>query len=79
MLDGVLSLSGPEQVPSEVLELGSLLAQKDYFLNVFDFVIDIAETSDGLRVLEVNAFETASFYAADLGKVYAKWGEALKA
>ena len=33
------------------------------------FVIDIAETPEGLKVIEINNFNSAGFYAADVGKL----------
>lgn len=33
------------------------------------FAIDIAETSDGLKIIELNSAHSAGFYAADLGRI----------
>lgn len=35
------------------------------------FVIDIADTSEGLKVIEINAINSSGFYACDMGKYVA--------
>lgn len=75
MEEGQLSLK--TEIPSEVVEFTKKIAKTYYFQNIFEFVIDVAETPDGIRLLEINAFETASFYKADLEKVYSDWANAL--
>lgn len=62
-------------VPDTVREYAQFLAAKPYFINIFDFVLDIGKTQDGLRLVEINGFETASFYAADLDAIYSAWSE----
>jgi hypothetical protein len=71
MKDGELELN--PHVPRDVWEFAETVGRDPFFLNTFDFVIDIAETPEGLKLVEVNAFETASFYAADLKTVYKIW------
>ena len=75
MLSGEKVLS--PYVPTAVVEFAAACANADYFQNIFDFTLDVAESDDGLCLLEVNGFETASFYAADLDKVYSDWAAAL--
>ena len=64
-------------VPDEIVAFAREISKSPYFQNVFDFTLDIADTDRGLGMLEVNGFETASFYAADLDKVYSDWARAL--
>jgi ATP-grasp domain, R2K clade family 3 len=33
------------------------------------FVIDVCETSDGLRIVEINTLNAAGFYAGDVQKL----------
>ena len=64
----------PHNTPTKLaLQLGS----HPFFQNIFDFVIDIGMTRKGPRVIEVNAFETASFYGANLEKIYQAWKKSL--
>lgn len=74
---GELSLG--QDVPEGVAVLGKRVAENPYFLNTPDFVLDFAETDYGPRLIEVNAVETASFYAADLFSIYSAWGKAVQA
>lgn len=71
MVDGLLSVDS--YVPDEVVTFAKFLSQKDYFLNLWDYVIDIGIIGDRLALVEINAFETASFYGADLEKIYSSW------
>ncbi len=64
-----------QEIPENVVEFAKKIAGDDYFLNTFEFVIDIAEIPDRLALIEVNAFETASFYGADLDLIYKTWSE----
>jgi len=75
MLDGEKTLSAC--VPNEVVAFAGAIAESSYFQNIFDFTLDVAEVPGGLGMLEVNGFETASFYAADLEKVYSDWSKSL--
>lgn len=75
MLRGELDVN-PE-VPEDVIEFAKKLAAHDYFANIFDFVIDVGECDNGLKLVEINGFETASFYAADLAKIYSAWSKSL--
>lgn len=70
-------LSPDPNVPEEVVALASHVAREPYFLNTPDFVLDFAETDRGPRLIEVNAVETSSFYAADLGGIYSAWSRAV--
>ena len=63
-------LSSYLSVPMEALTLANHIAAQDYFANNFAFVLDIAMVEGKFRLIEVNAFETASFYKADLNAVY---------
>ena len=64
-------------LPKEVGAFASQLARHDYFLNKFEFVIDVGEVAGALRLVEVNGFETASFYAANLDEIYDRWAKSL--
>ena len=64
-------------VPREAIALGNHVASQDFFANNFAFVLDIALVERQCRLLEVNAFETASFYKADLRKVYEAYAKSL--
>lgn len=68
MVNGELNLS--PIVPPDVIKKAKELAADAYFQNIFDFVLDIGEVDGIMKLIEVNAFETASFYAADLDKIY---------
>lgn len=76
MQGGELSIEAG--VPEKVVEMAVRLSKEDYFLNIFDFVIDIGEVEDRLALVEINGFETASFYGADLDKVYSAWAKSLE-
>lgn len=72
MVDGELSVR-PE-VPQLVVEFAQKIANDPYWTNIFDFVLDIGMIHEGtLGLVEVNSFETASFYGADLDKIYEAW------
>jgi hypothetical protein len=62
-------------VPDKVINFARSLARNDYFQNIFNFVIDIGIVEKQLCLVEVNAFETASFYASDLDLIYKKLAE----
>lgn len=64
-----------KEIPEEVVNYAKRLAEDDYFLNIFEFVIDVAELDYRLALVEINGFETASFYGADLDLVYKTWSE----
>jgi ATP-grasp domain, R2K clade family 3 len=69
-------------VPPKVIKFAEEITKKDYFQNIFDFVIDIGETDDTkenpqLGLIEINGLETASFYAADLDQIYSTWASSL--
>lgn len=46
----------------EVLSYAIGIRQHDFFLNLFDYTLDIARTDAGFRVVEINGLPTASFY-----------------
>lgn len=75
MVDSNLNLKAelPEEVGSYAEKL--VASSNGYFQNIFDFVIDVGEVNSGLKMIEINAFETASFYAADLDKIYSDWAK----
>lgn len=74
MENSVVSLSSG--APEEVALAALTTALDPYFLNVPDFVLDFALTPDGLKLVEVNAFETSSFYASDQSAIFKAWGQA---
>ncbi len=61
------------EIPEKVVEFAENVAKDDYFLNVGNFVLDFCECCDRLALVEINAFETSSFYGADLDKIYSAW------
>ncbi len=61
--------------PNSVIEFAQMIAKDEYFTNIFDFVIDVAEVDGKLWLIELNGFETSSFYAADLAKIYGAWSK----
>lgn len=65
-------------VPEEVIVFSERIAAHPMFVNKFDFVIDVARSGAGFKVVEVNAFETASFYAADLDAIYSAWAKSFE-
>jgi hypothetical protein len=71
MQNGELSVNS--NVPEYVIEFANKIISHEFFLNLFEFVLDIGLTNDGLKVIEVNGFETSSFYGADLDKIYQTW------
>jgi ATP-grasp domain, R2K clade family 3 len=83
-IDGCLYMQGngivetESTIPSEVVELAKKIAKNDYFLNIFNFVIDICESDGKLFLLEINSFESGSFYAMDLDKIYKNWADSIK-
>lgn len=69
------------EVPEEVVERAKEIASNEFFTNVFDFVLDIGSLGKGkhnLKLVEVNAFETSSFYDADLDAIYKAWAEPIE-
>lgn len=73
-------LSVTPKVPQDVIAFANNIASNDYFINLFDFVVDIGLFLDrGLErfgLIEINSFECSSFYAADLDKIYSAWKKA---
>lgn len=59
--------------PKEAQQFAREVAAQPFFQNRFDFVIDVGLVGDDWRLVEVNAFETSSFYAADLDEIYSRW------
>lgn len=61
-------------VPKNVIEFAKTVASEDFFLNVFEFVIDVAVMQPGLEenlsLVEVNSFECSSFYKSNLDLIY---------
>lgn len=62
-------LSISPEVPAEVIAFGEARAREAPIAPVF--ALDVAETAAGLRVIEINCFNSAGFYAADLGRIVA--------
>ena len=82
-VDGCLYMKGNDFVevepgcPSGVQQLASKIAESDYFINEPNFVIDICESGGKLFLLEINSFESSSFYGTDLDKIYLTWAKTL--
>lgn len=64
-------------VPDNVREYAQFLAAKPYFQNIFECILDIGAVEKQLKLVEVNGFETSSFYAADLDAIYSAWADSL--
>lgn len=75
MSNGELNIKS--EVPEDVITFAKELAVKTYFYNNFQFVLDIGVVDGRLSLIEVNAFETASFYGADLDKIYETWSKSI--
>ena len=71
MDEGELNIQ--KEIPENVVEFAKEIAASDYFLNKFEFIIDVGEVEGRLALVEINGFETASFYGADLDLVYKTW------
>lgn len=72
------------EVPEEVIKYANNLAEDGYFLNIPNFVLDVAEWTNyvghhktELSLVEINALETSSFYGADLDKIYSAWAQSI--
>lgn len=65
-------------VSEEARELAEYLSDQPYFLNSFEYTIDLGRVGDSWYLVEVNGFETSSFYAADCDKIYRAWAESLQ-
>jgi hypothetical protein len=82
-VDGCLYMQGKDWVepepgcPKIVEELAKHIGQSDYFINKFDYVIDICESNGKLHLLEINSFNSSSFYICDLDKIYSTWKTSL--
>lgn len=65
-------------VSEGALELAEYIGGHSYFLNCWDFIVDVGRVGEDWHLVEINAFETSSFYAADCNKIYSRWAESLK-
>lgn len=61
------------EVPQGAIDFANTIAKHDYFINTFDFCVDVGLVNGVYKLVEINGFETASFYAADLAKIYGAW------
>lgn len=58
-------------IPDSVVEFSKVVSGHSFFQNKFNFIIDIAIKRSGEpSLVEINQFETSSFYLADLDKIY---------
>lgn len=74
MVNGELSCS--PCVPEEAVAFAKEIAGHPFFMNRFDFVIDVGISHGKLKLIEINKFETSSFYEADLDKVFEAYSKA---
>ena len=65
-------------VPDEARELALQIGGSTYWFNIFDFVVDVGRVGDEYKLVEVNGFETSSFYAADCDQIFKAWAESLE-
>lgn len=82
MKNGKIELAPESEVPEKAIEYAKEIGADSYFQNKFNYIIDVGEFfTDGynykmcLGLLEVNAFETSSFYACDLDKIYSEYAK----
>lgn len=76
LLNGELELH--PYVPSHVIEFANKIAKDPFFQNKFEFVLDIcSDENDKIYLLEVNGFQTSSFYLADYELVYDTWRKSI--
>ncbi len=67
-VDGCLYMKGQDYVepesgcPKDVEYLAKHIGHSDYFINKFNYVIDICESNGRLHLLEINSFNSSSFY-----------------
>jgi len=62
-------------IPSKVIKFATKIGKNSYFDNIFNYCVDICESDGKLHLLEINSFESSSFYAADLNKIYSAWSK----
>lgn len=60
-------------VPKQPREFARELAKQPYFDNIYEYVLDVGMVNGEPKLVEINAFETASFYGADLDAIYQAW------
>jgi hypothetical protein len=77
-MDGQSFVEVSTDIPNQVVELASKIANTDYFINIPNFVIDICQSDGKLFLLEINSFESSSFYGCDLDKIYKTWSTAIQ-
>lgn len=63
----------PSDVPHHITDFSQRCA--DIWCPNGAFVLDVADTPDGLRIVEVNNFNSAGFYLGDMGEVIGRLGE----
>lgn len=56
----------PDEAKKIAQEIGLSLASE----NKFDFTVDIGYYRGGYKLIEINSFESSSFYACDLNRIY---------
>ena len=54
-------------------KIANVLIDIGYASIISNFVIDVAKVENEYKLIEINCFETASFYACDLNKIYSEW------
>lgn len=59
-----------QDTPNNVIVFAKEIASHNYFINKFDYVIDVGQVNNELKLVEINAIETSSFYACDIEKIY---------
>ena len=71
VITGSLYKMGDQVVYKTELDDSEIFTQKmvDLWQPAEAFVLDIALTKDGYKVLEVNCFNSAGYYAIDVGKL----------
>jgi hypothetical protein len=64
-----------EKIHSRLLETGLLLNIPNVVIDICYEETEISDHKKNLRLVEINMFETASFYACDLDNIYGAWAE----
>jgi len=65
-------------VPDGAREVVEFIGGSNYWANVFDWVLDIGRVGNEYKLVEINGFETSSFYAADCNAIFKAWAESLE-
>jgi ATP-grasp domain, R2K clade family 3 len=71
-------LCSSKYLPPDVVEYAELIAFELGKEGMREFVVDIGSDNTELKLIEINALETSSFYLSDINLIYKKWAELYK-